>query len=57
MVRNLYFFDRLGTVSSDPSPVPMGDTFCQFVGASSIFSTGNPLEDPRRDEHPKWEEP
>ena len=52
MVRNLYLFDTLGTVSADPSPVSMGDTFCQFVGASSIFSTGNPLEDARLDGHP-----
>ena len=56
MVRNLYFFDRLGTASSDPSPVPMGDTFCQFVGAPGTFSTGNSLEDSRLDEHPKREE-
>lgn len=55
MVRNLYLFDRLGTASSDPSPVPMGDTFCQFVGASGNFSTGNSLQDPRLDEHPKRE--
>ena len=52
MVRNLYLFDTLGTVSADPSPVSMGDTFCQFVGAPSIFSTGTPLEDARLDGHP-----
>ena len=56
MVRNLYLFDRLGTVSSDPSPVSMGDTFCRFVGAPGIFSTGNSLEDSRLDGHPKREE-
>jgi hypothetical protein len=55
MVRNLYLFDRLGTVASDPSPVPMGDTFCQFVGAPGNFSTSNSLEDSRLDEHPKRE--
>ena len=55
MVSNLYLFDRLGTVSSDPTPVPMDDTFCQFVGTSGNFSTNNSLQDPRLVEHPQRE--